>query len=461
MAYVRTHGNQLAIVHGERDPESRKVQQRVLFSLYSKSEALAALGQGDGQRWNLQHMLEDEYPGIRFDWDKIEVGITERMDALPETYPYRAGQVLGRFREDMVTFVRQLELADPQTMYSAARLLSEQRVELEYIRELIYWRLQLCEQDESDWNGDNEFFWRHRLRGRDIPPEAMERIGAAWDQRQFERVEALAHLYIDCFEAYADGHHYLGLIALEREDLETAIDHFERAVTVGRRLFPKRLAKKHYWLDINTRPYMRALRSLTIALNRAGAYEEALARCNCLEKECGDLDAATTFRATIFLNMGRWKEARDAALSNREIWPTHSMIAAFAYRELNETHEALACFLHGILNRPRTVRMLLGVRTNRPKAYEEIKDHNEGIEERFDLQAYLGRPSRTGRQYFRGLVKAPHVVALLEEVEDVRQRLREAEEKQERHEAFTKMNEMQSIAFARARAAQLTDDPDI
>ncbi len=459
MAYVRAHGNQLAIVHGERDPETGKVQQRVLFSLYSKPEAIEAIGEGGRRGWSLQHMLEDEYPAIRFDWAKIKAGIAERMDALPDTYPYRAGQVLGRFRDDMIAFVRQLEIADPQSMHSAARLLSEQRIELEYIKELIDWRLRLCDQDESRWNGDNEFFWRHRLRGRDIPPEAMERIAGALERREFERVEALARMYIDCFDDYSDGHHYLGLVALERDDLEAAIGHFEDAMVSGRRLFPKRLAKKHYWLDISTRPYMRALRSLTVALTRAGSYEEALAFCDRQEKECGDLDAARTFRARIFLNLGRWQEARDAALPFVEIWPTHSLIAAFAGHEIGEADEALACFLHGVLNRPRTARMLLGLRSGKPEGYEEIRDHNEGIDECVDLKAFLGRQSRASRQFFSGLLKAPPVVALLDEAEDARRRWRDADEEPERHEAFIRMNRMQSTDFAREQACRLTGDP--
>ena len=134
MAYVRTHGNQIAIVHGERDPETRKVQQRVLFSLYSRPEAIAALGRDGESGWDLGQMLEVYYPTVRFDWEKIRQGIEERMDSLPESYPYSTGQVLGRFRDDLVAFVRQLEVADPQSVYSAAQLLSGQRRELEYDR---------------------------------------------------------------------------------------------------------------------------------------------------------------------------------------------------------------------------------------------------------------------------------------------------------------------------------------
>ncbi len=47
MAYVRQRGNQIAIVHGERDTEGGKVQQRILFTIYSKAEALKITGRKD------------------------------------------------------------------------------------------------------------------------------------------------------------------------------------------------------------------------------------------------------------------------------------------------------------------------------------------------------------------------------------------------------------------------------
>ncbi len=37
MAYVRQRGNQLAIVHGVRDPETKKVEQQILFTIYSSA----------------------------------------------------------------------------------------------------------------------------------------------------------------------------------------------------------------------------------------------------------------------------------------------------------------------------------------------------------------------------------------------------------------------------------------
>ncbi|MBP1609956.1 MAG: Tetratricopeptide 2 repeat protein, partial [Acidobacteria bacterium] len=69
MAYIRKRGNRIALVQGERDPETGKVCQRVLFTFYSKKEATAALDKTQGQL--LQDLLELEYPELRFSWKRI------------------------------------------------------------------------------------------------------------------------------------------------------------------------------------------------------------------------------------------------------------------------------------------------------------------------------------------------------------------------------------------------------
>ncbi len=454
MAYVRTHGNQVAIVHGERDPQTKKVQQRILFSLYSKPEALAALGRGEERSWDLEHMLRNRHQGVRFNWPKIQAGIEERVDELPDGYPYRTAQLQGRFREDLVALIRQLELADPQSMHSAARLLSEQRGELEHLRDLIDWRLKLSEQKENQWNGDNEFFWRHRLQPHDITPEAMERLSEAWNRRELDRVETLARLYLEVFDGYADGHHFLGLVALERDDLETALEQFDRTMTVGQTLFPKRLAKKHYWTDHATRPYMRGLRSFTVTLTRCAAYKKALAFCDRLERECGDDLAAMDFRAAVYLNMGRWEEARDQANKLIQVWPVFSLYAAFASFELGDWGAALASFLHGVLNRPRTARMLLDRPSPAPEGYDEARDHNGGIEECADLAGFLGRQTDASKGFFRGLLAAPEIAALVaEKRETIAQRNKQRATAD--REAFDRMQQMSSIEFAREQAQRL------
>jgi len=453
MAYVRTHGNQLAIVHGERDPHTRKVHQRVLFTICSKPEALAALGRSD-DAWHLDHMLERRHPQIRFDWDKIRAGIEERMDSLPDIYPYRAGEVLGRFRNDLCAFTRQLGLADPRSMYSAAEVLREHRLELEYVRDLIDWRLTVCDQEPSEWNGDNAFYWRRRLQANDVPPEAIEEMANLFMEREFDRVKALAQLFIDCYDDYAEGYTYLGLVAQERGEREQAIEHFRRAMIEGRKLFPKRLAKKHYWSDHHTRPYIRAMRYLAVALQRLGQYDEALTVCDRLDEECGDTYAAASFRADIFLNMGRWAEAKKAAMCLVGIWPEHAYIAAFASLEMGDREAAVEWFMHGALNHPRAGKVLLGLRSKRPQSPHQQRDLNTGVSQIENLHAFLGRVSRRSRAFFKAVLQSPTAAALVTEVEEVVQRWHD-EGGTDSHSAFGRMRQMHTLEFSRDAARQV------
>ena len=289
MAYIRRRGNQVVIVHGVREPETGKVQQQTLFTLYTKAEAREAIGKesprGEGR---FRSYLKHQHPTIRFDWEKIRTGIEENIDVLPDNHPYREERVIGGFRRDLCALSRRLILADPQCLHSAAQLVSEHRHELEFLTDLIQWRLRVCDQEENEWNTDNPFFWRFELRGRDAPPEAHERAVTIYENGDLDRAESVFRLLVDCFDDYADGYNYLGLIALDRDDLAGAIEQFRRAVEIGRRLFPKRIARQDYWNNIKTRPFVRGLRNLALAYNRAERYDEALALCDRLETECDD-----------------------------------------------------------------------------------------------------------------------------------------------------------------------------
>jgi tetratricopeptide (TPR) repeat protein len=339
-------------------------------------------------------------------------------------------------------------------MHSAAELIAAHRMELEYVRDLIDWRLAVCDQEPNEWNGDNAFFWRHRLQPDDVPPEVIEKMAALFVEGDLDRVEALARLFIDCYDGYAEGHNYLGLVAQERGDPEEAIERFQGAMTEGRKLFPKRLAKKHYWIDHDTRPYMRAMRNLAVALMRLDRYDQALEVCERMERECGDTDAATTFRAHIYLNMGRWSDAQREAESLVGIWPEHAYVAAFAALEQGDRDDALRWFLYGALNCPRTGRILLGQRTSRPNGYEEVSDHNTGVQELENLESYLARQPRSSRAFFKAILKAPTTREILSEAEEVVQRRGEQHPTGER-DAFDRMMHMRSIEFAHEGAERV------
>jgi hypothetical protein len=75
-----------------------------------------------------------------------------------------------------------------------------------------------------------------------------------------------------------------------------AIDEFQKTVSIGRRLFPKRIRKDNCWSDVDTRPFIRGIENLALTLNSAGRYDEAVA-----------------YRGAIHLNQGDWDRATESA----------------------------------------------------------------------------------------------------------------------------------------------------
>lgn len=464
MAYVRRRGNQLAIVHGEREEGTGKVRQRILFTIYSKAEALEILGRNDTQKKSharlFEHLLEHEHADLKFNWKAIRRGIEENLADLPDVYEYRAERLRARFREDLCAFTKQIILADPQNLMSSAQLIQEHRHELEYLAERIKWRLELRDQKESEWNQDSPFYWRFALQGRGVPPDTEEHAAGFYERREYDRARAVFRLLTDCFDGYAEGHNYLGLVALDQNKLDEAIGHFEKTIELGRKLFPARIAKKRYWSDLATRPYMRGLRNLALALNQAGRYDEALAICDRLENECADDVTATAHRAAIFLNTRRWRDSAEAARRLTGLWPDENLIVAFACYELGRLEDVLPSFLHAALSHPRATRMVLGERTPPFVAGDDAMDHNAGVAFRRSLHAYLGGQSRAARTFFRNLVRDPRVTKLMDESIAVVRRWHAQHPTGER-EAFDRMNRLKSREFAIAEAQKLSDLVDM
>jgi len=463
MAYVRRKGNQLAIVHGERNPGTGKVEQRVLFTLYSKAEALQAIGRSSNENrgaCGFRSLLEHEYPGIRLDWDKIRQGIEGNIDHLPDLYPYRPARLIDQFRKDLAGFARQLILADPQDLESSASLINTHRYELEFLNELIRWRLDNSDQKKSDWNQDNPFYWRFALRGREVPPETEEKAAGYFYRGELQKAEAVFRMLVDSFKDYADGHNYLGLIALDRNRLPEAIDHFRNAMAVGRRLFPKRLAKKHYWRQLATRPYIRGLRNLALSMNRAGQYIEALDACEKLEHECGDDVAAAGYRAAIYLNTGRW----EMALANSEqlapgINPEAGFIGGLAAAELKRHERAVELFLSAALHKPGAARMLAGMHTDNPSEYHSAEDHNAGVRLLQNLHEFLASRRSVGKRFYLSFMDQPLILSLLNEMDTVEERWHEPHRGGGR-EDFDRMHEMRSANFIKSHARQIAASLD-
>jgi tetratricopeptide (TPR) repeat protein len=423
VAYVRRKGNQLAIVVGERDPQTKKVEQRVLFTVCSKPEALEAIGKGDDEHGarRFEGLLEDAYPGVKFDWQSIRRAIRDGLSHLPVSYDNKEARLMGRFKEDLVAFARALMLADPQHLVSAGAVIEEHRAALGYVRDLIAWRLEASKgATENEWNRDNAFFWRYRLQWKKVPTDIEEHAAGLWERRDLTNAEAAFRMIATCFPEDAEAWNYLGLIALERKDYAEAERRFRSCVELGRKMLPKRVARSSWWRDLETRPYMRGLRNLTLTLIRAGRYEEAEELANRLERECADDASASVHRAAIALNTGRWRVAAEDARRLTALWPEEGLVEAFALFENGQRFEALAPFIHAAVTSPRATRIVLGMRAAEPKSSTEARDWNAGVDQRASLHGYLGSKGRQATKFFVRVLRQEQVARIVDRAERLR-----------------------------------------
>ncbi|MBK8975034.1 MAG: hypothetical protein IPM29_03845 [Planctomycetes bacterium] len=448
MAYVRRRGNQLAIVHGARDPDSSKVEQQVLFTIYSQREAREILGRGQpGGPTQFRRALEAQNPGLRFDWDKIDAAIAQNLEALPETYDYVGTRLRDGFRPDLRRFVRRLLLTDPQWLSSSWQLIDEHRKELEFLRDLIDWRLAIEKPSPAaaEWMADNPFHWRYAMSSREVPPDAEDFARGYYEKGDLDMAEAVFVMLTDMFEGYAEGHNFLGLIAFDRGDYPLAIARFRQCIDLGRRLLPKRVAEDRWWSDDATRPYMRGLRNLALTYNCAGEHEESLEVCERLERECHDHLHAAGHRAAACLSLGDWLGALRAALRVHRVAPRESLIAALAAHELGRLDDARVWFVHAMMNVPRSAARIVGQRLPDPEGDDEVNDHNGGVVLHGSIRGFLARRSRASAGFFASLWS--EFAGLRDELRAARVRSDEDRAGRDRG-AFDRIGEMCSLAFA-------------
>ncbi len=450
MAYVRQHGNQLAIVSGERDKETGNVQQQILFTLYSREEALAAIGKDDGRDHQLfQNLLQRTYPTIKFDWDKIEQTISEKLEILPDKCDQRKQDLSKEFEKALTNFARKLILADPYDVTSAKDVLVSQKENLIALREIIDERLEDADIDFSSnppYREDTHN-WRYLMRGSDVPNSIEEWAEGFYEDLQYDKAKGIFNLLVKSFDNYAEGHNYLGLIALAQKNSEEAIEHFEKTTTVGRNLFPKATPKTSYWMDLSTRPYMRGLSNLVLALTTAGQYEKAITICDRLEKECGDSTSANAYRASCYLNIGEWEKAAAFAAKAQD-----SFVGPFALFELGNQQKALSAFIHDAIESPHIARMLLQMPKPKPTNLIAVEDHNSGIYLKDQLAGYFKIQPLQTRKFFKDLAKNAIFIDILKKVDEYSEKHMSKLPQKQHHENFAQWHSMKERTYSTNQA---------
>lgn len=461
--YVRVHGNQVALVHGVRDKVSRNVQQRTLFTLYSKTEARAAIGEHENSEHAryFQQLLQAANPNLKFNWKELNKQILEKMEVLPDTYPVQEERSTTTLRNAMDEFVKQLVVIDPNYSSAGRDAVNQLADELRVLQFLLESRLELASlkttrRDESPFDKQDPFCWRNEVTGNEVSLD-IEKLSIDLHQsHQFARAKTLLSLLVRCFPNYAEGFNRLGLIALQEGKPKDAAEFFKTTIKVGRKRFPRRIAKDAYWSDVETRPYIRGLMNLALALNQAGRYHEALDVCDQLYTECGANGeiAATAHRAAVYLNLGRWQEAYDQSSTLLEISPDEGFIAGYALFELGRKEEAVEVFLYGAANSPHTACLLLDAPKSKPKTSIEVDDHNAGIEMCRSVQRFFDQQTAASRKFFKRLREHDSVKGLLKEVIE-RTRKHYSESGQNHRENFDLWHQRKSRKYARTLARKV------
>lgn len=418
MAYVRQHGNQVAIVSGARDSETGKVQQRVLFTFYSKDEARAAMGCGsDKQKYLFQNLMMRTYPDAGFDWPKIYAAIEERLTVLPDKYEARIAHSAEDFSKAVKELTVHLAVVDPLIIPSSKDILISQKSALMALRGLIDTTLDdifkyetRAQEPPNEYDQADEFHWRYIFKQNEVSPSIEEWAEGFYERQDYEMAECIFQALVSAFDNYAEGHNYLGLIALEQRQFHKAAECFEKTVTVGKNLFPRSLPKKDYWYNLATRPFIRGMGNLIIALICAGEYEKAERVCDRYQKECGCKDEADSYRAIIHLCCGRW----DRALL---LCKASDFVKAFALLELGNTKESLECLLLDAAQHPHTARMLLGMKRPRVEDSFIADDNNYGVHLMSLLRGYFAKQSRPSKKFLQAVAKEPAFIGMLEKID--------------------------------------------
>lgn len=110
--------------------------------------------------------------------------------------------------------------------------------------------------------------------GPAVHTEGDEHVNAAWEAETKAKRQSLAR---KALKADADNIDAYVILGLEAATLAESIALFHEAVRVGERLWADWLdePEMHWWGFVGTRPWMRAMHNLALALEEAGDTEEA------------------------------------------------------------------------------------------------------------------------------------------------------------------------------------------
>lgn len=453
MAYIRTKGKQLLLVHGIRNAETSAVEQQTLFTFYTRAEVEAALGQ---HQKLFRDLVELAQPTLRFDWPTIDETLKANLAHLPNSSPEKSNTAAIEFEQALVEFARVTWELNPYDLDSAAQLIQRHKLQLTLIGQRLQHLLQAKPRQVSEYSADTPSLWHQAARTRQLPLNGWEQLDELWDRGQYAQAEALAGLLVAAFPQFADGHNYQGLAAMERDDFAAALAHFQRAESVGRKQFPAKIAKSEYWSNHDTRPFLRALMHQVSVYNRMELYDKALEFCDRLQHRYAQDIFGEALRVPVLLNAGDWPQAARYALNLRIIYPENALLFALAAYQMGDLADAEAHFILAAQMQPSAAEILFGGRL--PKGLpSDAHDHNNGVAMYRELKAYRRQHPKT-MKFFKTLMNHARLQSAMLASDAAKRALRSDRSLDDA--AFERVKTMETLDYAKMIAAQIHADGD-
>lgn len=440
MAYARARGDQVLIVHGVRNPETRAVEQRILYTFYSRAEASEFV---EGATERVERQLEHEYPEIRFDWDGLRERLAELAPGLPEG-DEAADVVRAGLRDDLAGIARVLGTLDPSLYTGASELVAAHRGELRFVRDLVDATLAAGAGKCAGVDGLGRL-------GRSAEPSLLaQELAESYEDRGEPGMTRSAIAFLTAaYPGWIDGHIALGDRALDDGDGEAAAQHYQRAAELA--AGSARRNGRRGATGIHRKSLRRALGGLGVAQLQLGHCKKALDIAERLAVESKNTIDADLVRAPAWLGLGRWRLAFDAAKRLVEVYPEQSILVAIAAAHAGYDDEARVFGVRAALTAPLATRVLIGAKTGRVEAGEAARDVRLGLHMRAELKAYLAG-STTGLRRLRETASHPVIARHVAEVLDFR--AKHTADPAEHSVIFKRTQELRSAAFAESLAAQ-------
>lgn len=160
---------------------------------------------------------------------------------------------------------------------------------------------------------------------------------------------------------FIDAHAHLGNVLFENGKTKKALDACRRGIEVGERLIPEGFSGPIPWIELDNRPFLRALYGAALANIRLRRHKEAVALMErLLALNPNDNQGVRLVLGTGYLRIGKIEPARALFSEEAGYYPPYFYDLALSYLSEQDWVRAATALRRGFCTTPYVAVMLLG-----------------------------------------------------------------------------------------------------